>query len=84
MRKFIVTADIEVHTAVGDVSSFEIRKQFESEGRLSDITDWIDSETDRLVDFIVKSLGVEKVVDNTYVGVYAIKKNIVLKPVEEV
>lgn len=84
MRKFIVTADIEVHTAVGDVSSFEIKKQFESEDRLFDITDWIDSETDRLIDFIVKSLGVGNVVDNTLVGVYAIKKNIVLKPVQEV
>lgn len=83
MRKFIVTADIEVHTVVGDVSSFEIRKQFESEVRLFDITDWVDSEADRLVEFIVKSLGTEKVVDYNYVGVYAIKKNIVLKPIEE-
>lgn len=82
MRKVIVTADIEVHTRV-DVSTFEIRKQFCVEDVLEAITNWIDDETDRIIDFVCKSLDTGEVVDNTRMGAYAIKKNIVLKPIEE-
>lgn len=82
MRKFIVTADIEIHTRC-DVSSFEIRKQFMGDDMLKTITDWIDGETDRLVEFVCKSLETGEVKDNMRIGAYAIKKNIVLKPIEE-
>ena len=80
--KVIVTADIEVH-AKCDVSKSEIRRVFNDEDSLSDIFKWIDSETDRVVDFVVEALGIKNVKDNTYYGVYAIKKNIVIKPIEE-
>lgn len=82
MRKIIVTADIEVHTKT-DVSNFEIRGMFGEDDTLSEIIAWIDNETDKVIDFVVDSLGVKEVKDNTLVGAYAIKKNVVLKPVEE-
>lgn len=80
--KIIVTADIEVHTKV-DVSNFEIRGVFNDEDYFFKVITWIDNETDRVIDFVCKSLNTGEVVDNTRIGAYAIKKNITLKPVEE-
>lgn len=82
MRKIIVTANVEVHTKV-DVSNFEIRGMFGVDDSLSEIIAWIDSETDRIIDFVCESLYTGDVVENTRTGAYAIKKNIVLKPIEE-
>jgi len=82
MRKIIVTADIEVHTRI-DVSTFEIRHQFNVGSCIYDILDWIDKETDRIVDFVCESLDTGEVKNDTRVGAYAIKKNIVIKPIEE-
>lgn len=79
--KVIVTADIEVHTKC-DVSSFEIRNVFDKEDSLSKIIEWIDNETDRVIDFVTKSLDIQEVKKNTLVGAYAIKKNVTLKPIE--
>ena len=82
MQRVIVTADIEVHTRI-DVSTFEIRRQFDIADCLYKITNWIDEETDRISDFVCESLDTGEVKNNNRVGVYAIKKNIVLKPIEE-
>ena len=82
MKKIIVTADIEVHTKV-DVSNFEIRGMFREDDHLCEIIEWIDKETDRVIDFVADSLGVKEIKDNTLVGVYGIKKNVTLKPIEE-
>lgn len=82
MKKIIVTADIEVHTKT-DVSNFEIRGMFREDDHLCEIIEWIDKEADRVIDFIAVSLGVKEIKDNTLVGVYAIKKNVTLKPIEE-
>lgn len=80
--KIIVTADIEVHTKV-DVSNFEIRGVFGESDYLFEILTWIDNETDKVIDFVCKSINTGEVVDNTRIGAYAIKKNVTLKPVEE-
>lgn len=82
MRKIIVTADIEVHTKT-DVSTFEVRDMFGEVATMCEILTWVEHEADRVVNFVVDSLGIKEIKDNTYVSVYAIKKNIVLKPVEE-
>ena len=85
--KIIVTADIEVHTKTGDVSTTEIRKEFCSNDSIGDIIRWIDKETDRLIYWINDSLGTLDVVENGEVrkvfGSYALKKNVTIKPVED-
>ena len=85
--KIIVTADIEVHTKTGDVSTTEIRKEFCSSDSIGDIIRWIDKETDRLIYWINDSLGTLDVVENGEVrevfGSYALKKNVTIKPVED-
>lgn len=85
--KIIVTADIEVHTKNGDVSTTEIRKEFCSSDSIWDIICWIDKETDRLIYWINDSLGILDVVENGEVrkvfGSYALKKNVTIKPVED-
>ena len=85
--KIIVTADIEVHTRTGDVSTTEIRKEFCSCDSIGDIIRWIDKETDRLIYLINDSLGILDVVENGEVrkvfGSYALKKNFTIKPVED-
>ena len=85
--KIIVTADIEVHTRTGDVSTTEIRKEFCSSDSIWDIVRWIDEETDRLIYWINDSLGILDVVeigeDRKVFGSYALKKNVTIKPVED-
>lgn len=85
--KIIVTADIEVHTRTGDVSTTEIRKEFCSSDSIGDIIRWIDKETDRLIYWINDSLGILDVVENgkggKVFGSYALKKNVTIKPVED-
>lgn len=85
--KIIVTADIEVHTRTGDVSTTEIRKEFYSSDSIGDIIRWIDKETDRLIYWINDSLGILDVVkkgeDGKVFGSYALKKNVTIKPVED-
>ena len=85
--KIIVTADIEVHTKTGDVSTTEIRKMFFSDESIEDIIRWIDKETDRLIYWINDNLGILDVVENgeggKVFGSYALKKNVTIKPVED-
>ena len=82
--KIIVTADVEVHTKNGDVSTSEIRSVFSSDDSVERILNWINRETDKIIQWVNDSLGTLDVVEDGYVrGTYAIKKNVTIKPVEE-
>ena len=82
--KIIVTADIEVHTKTGDVSTTEIRKVFNSNDKIEETISWIDKETDKLIYWINQRLGIIEITDdNNITGTYALKKNVTIKPVEE-
>lgn len=81
--KIIVTADIEVHTKAGDVSTQEIRNVFFSDDSVERILNWINHETDKIVQWVNDSLGTLDVEDGYVRGTYAIKKNVTIKPVEE-
>lgn len=81
--KIIVTADIEVHTKTGDVSTSEIRNVFFSDDSIESILNWINSETDKIVQWVNGNLGILDVAEDGFVrGTYAIKKNVTIKPVE--
>lgn len=82
--KIIVTADIEVHTKTGDVSTTEIRQVFNPNDKIEEIISWIDKNTDELIYWINQSLGILEITDdNNITGTYALKKNVTIKPVEE-
>ena len=81
--KIIVTADVEVHTKSGDVSTSEIRNVFSSDNNIEAILNWINRETDRVIQWVNGSLGTLDVEDGCVRGTYAIKKNVTIKPVEE-
>ncbi len=82
--KIIVTADVEVHTKSGDVSTQEIRNVFFSDDSVERILNWIDRETDKIVVWVNDNLGTLEMAEAGYVrGTYAIKKNVTIKPVEE-
>ena len=81
--KIIVTADIEVHTKTGDVSTSEIRNVFSSDNNIAAILNWINRETDKIIQWVNGSLGTLDVEDGYVRGTYAIKKNVAIKPVEE-
>jgi len=84
MMKFIVTADVEVHLLNGDVSTHEVRNVFYPNKTFEEVFGWLDAEACRVMEFVAMRLGGVELDENGKVnGCYFLKKNIVIKPVEE-
>lgn len=82
--KVIVTADIEVHTKDGDVSTHEISNIFYSDDSIERISNWIEQQTVKTVLWVNDSLGYLSMRgDDPVCGTYALNKNVTIKPVEE-